>query len=48
MNTVIVGPSCVGKTEFAKVLGDLYLSISILKNNKFVKVTIYDLVAKYI
>lgn len=48
MHTVITGPPGVGKTEFAKVLGELYLSMGILTNNKFVKVTRADLVAKYL
>jgi SpoVK/Ycf46/Vps4 family AAA+-type ATPase len=48
MHTVITGPPGVGKTEFAKALGELYLSMGILSNNKFVKVTRADLVAKYL
>ena len=48
MHTVITGPPGVGKTEFAKALGELYLSMGILTNNKFVKVTRADLVAKYL
>lgn len=48
MHTVITGPPGVGKTEFAKALGQLYLSMGVLKNNKFVKVTRSDLVAKYL
>ena len=48
MHTVITGPPGVGKTEFAKALGQLYLSMGILKNNKFIKVTRSDLVAKYL
>lgn len=48
MHTVITGPPGVGKTEFAKALGELYLSMGILSNNKFVKVTRSDLVAKYL
>ena len=48
MHTVITGPPGVGKTEFAKALGQLYLSMGVLKNNNFVKVTRSDLVAKYL
>ncbi len=48
MHTVITGPPGVGKTEFAKALGKLYLSMGILTNNKFMKVTRSDLVAKYL
>ena len=48
MHTVITGPPGVGKTEFAKALGELYLKMGILKNNKFFKVTRSDLVAKYL
>ena len=48
MHTVITGPPGVGKTEFAKALGELYLSMGILTNKKFVKVTRSDLVAKYL
>ena len=48
MHTVISGPPGVGKTEFAKALGELYLKMGILKNNKFIKVTRSDLVAKYL
>ena len=48
MHTVITGPPGVGKTEFAKALGQLYLSMGILTNNKFGKVTRSDLVAKYL
>lgn len=48
MHTVITGPPGVGKTEFARALGELYLSMGILKTNKFTKVTRSDLVAKYL
>ena len=48
MHTVITGPPGVGKTEFAKALGQLYLNMGVLKNNKFIKVTRSDLVAKYL
>lgn len=48
MHTVITGPPGVGKTEFAKALGQLYLSMGILKTSKFTKVTRSDLVAKYL
>ena len=48
MHTVITGPPGVGKTEFAKALGQLYLSMGILKTKKFIKVTRSDMVAKYL
>ncbi len=48
MHTIITGPPGVGKTEFARALGKLYLSMGVLRNNKFVKVTRADLVAKYL
>ena len=48
MHTVITGPPGVGKTEFAKALGQLYTEMGILSNNKFRKVTRSDMVAKYL
>ncbi len=48
MHTVITGPPGVGKTEFAKALGQLYSEMGILSSNKFKKVTRSDLVAKYL
>ncbi len=48
MHTVITGPPGVGKTEFAKALGKLYLSMGILKTDKFNKVTRSDMVARYL
>ena len=48
MHTVITGPPGVGKTEFARALGNLYLNMGILKTNKFTKVTRSDMVAKYL
>ena len=48
MHTVITGPPGVGKTEFAKALGQLYLEMGILSNDTFRKVTRSDLVAKYL
>jgi len=48
MHTVITGPPGVGKTEFAKALGQLYCEMGILSTNKFKKVTRSDMVAKYL
>ena len=48
MHTVITGPPGVGKTEFAKALGELYLAMGVLKNKIFKKVTRADMVAKYL
>ena len=42
MHTVITGPPGVGKTEFARALGNLYLNMGILKTNKFTKVTCFS------
>lgn len=47
MHTVLTGPPGVGKTEFAKLLGELYLAMGILKNNIFKKVVRSDLIAGF-
>lgn len=47
-HTVITGPPGTGKTEIAKIIGNMYSKIGILKNNVFKKVTRTDLVAGYL
>lgn len=47
-HTVITGPPGTGKTELAKLIGNMYAKIGILKNNVFKKVTRADLVAGYL
>ena len=48
MHTVIYGPPGTGKTEIAKIMGKIFSSIGILKNNKFRKATRADLIAGYL
>lgn len=48
LHTVIEGPPGVGKTELGKILAKIYLSMGILKNNTFKKVSRSDMVAKYL
>jgi AAA+ superfamily predicted ATPase len=48
MHTLLTGPPGVGKTELAKVLGELYLSMGILKTNVFKKVVRSDLIAGFV
>lgn len=47
-HTVITGPPGTGKTELAKLLGNMYAKVGVLKNNAFKKVTRTDLVAGYL
>lgn len=47
-HTVLTGPPGTGKTEIAKILGNMYSKIGVLKNNVFKKVTRTDLVAGYL
>jgi len=47
-HTVIYGSPGTGKTEIAKILGNMYSKIGILKNNIFKKVTRHDLIAGYL
>ena len=48
MHTVIEGPPGTGKTEVARIIGRIYLSMGILKNNKFIKATRSNLIAGYL
>ncbi len=47
-HTVIYGPPGTGKTLIAKILGNIYSKIGILKNNYFHSVSRGDLVAGYL
>ena len=47
-HTIICGPPGTGKTEIAKILGQMYCKIGVLKQNIFKKVTRNDLVAGYL
>lgn len=47
-HTVIYGQPGTGKTEVAKIIGEMYAKLGILKNNVFKKVTRNDLIAGYL
>jgi SpoVK/Ycf46/Vps4 family AAA+-type ATPase len=47
-HTVIYGQPGTGKTEVAKIIGEMYAKLGILKNNIFKKVTRNDLIAGYL
>ena len=48
MHTVLSGPPGTGKTELAKIIGNIFSKMGILKENKFKKVTRADFVAGYL
>lgn len=48
LHTIICGPPGTGKTEISKIIGEIFLKIGILKNNKFMKVTRSDLIAGFL
>lgn len=48
LNTIISGPPGVGKTEFAKIYGEIFVNLGILKNNNFIQIKRDDLVGKYL
>lgn len=45
---LLLGPPGTGKTELAKLLGQLFLKMGVLQNNTFLKVTRNDLVGGYL
>lgn len=47
-HTILIGPPGTGKTEIAKIIGNMYSKLGILKKNIFKKVTRTDLVAGYL
>lgn len=47
-HTVLAGPPGTGKTEIARLMGEMYSKLGVLKNNVFKKVTRSDLVAGYL
>ena len=47
-HTILMGPPGTGKTEIAKIVGNMYAKLGILKKNIFKKVTRSDLVAGYL
>ena len=48
LHTVIYGPPGTGKTEISKIIGEIFISMGILKNNIFKKVTRSDLIAGFL
>lgn len=48
MHTVIYGEPGTGKTEIAKIIGDIFANLGILKKGIFKKVTRSDLIAGYL
>jgi AAA+ superfamily predicted ATPase len=48
MHTVLSGPPGSGKTEVAKIIGNIFSKMGILKENKFRKVTRSDFIAGYL
>ena len=48
MHTVLSGPPGSGKTEVAKIIGNIFCKMGILKENKFKKVTRSDFIAGYL
>jgi SpoVK/Ycf46/Vps4 family AAA+-type ATPase len=47
-HTILMGPPGTGKTEMAKIIGNMYAKLGVLKKNIFKKVTRTDLVAGYL
>jgi len=47
-HTVLLGPPGTGKTEVARLMGQMYSKIGVLKNQIFKKVTRSDLIAGYL
>ena len=47
-HTVIMGPPGTGKTRVAKIIGNMYAKLGVLKKNLFKKVTRNELIAGYL
>lgn len=48
LHTVLSGPPGVGKTELAKIYGEIFSKLGILKTNKFTQIKRDNLVAEYL
>ena len=48
LNTIISGPPGVGKTEFAKIYGEIFQRLGILKNGNFIEIKRDDLVGQFL
>jgi SpoVK/Ycf46/Vps4 family AAA+-type ATPase len=48
LHTIITGPPGVGKTEIAKLYGQLFIRLGILKTDKFIEIKRNDLVGEYL
>ena len=48
MHTVLCGPPGTGKTEVAKIMGNIFSKMGVLSRNKFKKVTRADMIAGYL
>lgn len=48
LHTVITGPSGVGKTQIAKIYGDIFVRLGILQTDKFIEIKRDDIVAQYL
>jgi SpoVK/Ycf46/Vps4 family AAA+-type ATPase len=48
LHTIICGPPGTGKTEISKIIGEIFMKIGILKNDKFMKVTRSDLIGGFL
>jgi energy-coupling factor transporter ATP-binding protein EcfA2 len=47
-HVMIMGPPGVGKTTIAKIIGNIYLRLGFLENDKFITASRSDLIAKYL
>lgn len=48
MHTIITGSPGCGKTTIAKIIGEIYLALGILKTNKFVVARRSDLIGSHL
>ena len=48
LHTVITGPPGVGKTEFARILANIYAQMGLIKNDKMMEVSRKDLISGYL